>query len=177
MSEVISKLGVEAHLEDELEDPDSVGLFKVLSNGFYYFDHLLVRVEKGQDLALSYAVLSFFLGKLLIELGVFPEVNQCVVTGEALDNLEQKGAVRFLPDQGGFALQAVLNEHEGETRNLQDDRPILQFLRYVAQTRFQEFSFNPRAEYAPLARRLFHYFCYHFQFKEEQFRTFSLIFS
>lgn len=185
INEVITKLGVESHLEEkELDVGHSEGLFKVLSNTLYYFDQKLSEAQEDQGQSLGFAMVSFFLAKLLIELGIFPEVGQCVLTGEIYHSQQDSTPpVRFLPDQGGFALRDSLERREEEGphhASLQDDREILFFLKMVASTRFQDFgdiySRRKKAPYSYLARRLFHYFCFHFQFKEEQFRTFPMIF-
>ena len=49
----------------------------------------------------SFNLQSFFIGKLLIELGVFPSLSECLVSGHLI---KSSSPCTLLPDQGGFAL-------------------------------------------------------------------------
>ena len=75
--EVMSKITVDedvkglAHNDHEFD-----GLFKVLSNACYFLD----LEENFQERQIGF--LCYFLGKLFIDLGIFPDIKQCQISGE-----------------------------------------------------------------------------------------------
>ena len=92
--------------EDELTQEDfgseHQGLFRVLSNGIYHLEDSVARERfaKGQHLAA-------FLSKLIIELGITPNLQNCLYCHR---KLSQQGHLQLLFDQGGFVDGQCSNE-------------------------------------------------------------------
>ena len=102
--ELISKICIEeeaSYAEKEIFTDEFKGSFKVISN--FLFELEKNELEK-EDLT---KFLLYFLGKLFIELGVFPDLTSCQITGAQL-NGESKISLRA--DLGGFVLNSELED-------------------------------------------------------------------
>lgn len=170
MLEVVGKLAEESELDDdEVLKEHSGGTFRCLSNAVFYLDRELKKGGKQSP----YIALSFFLGKLLIELGIFPDLHHCILTETPLT---QVGEIRLLIDQGGFAFSQGLEQEQGRGVD-QDDRALWHFLGDISQTKFQDLKAPLSPDlYKIMGARLFHYFCYQFHFSESDFKSFKMVF-
>lgn len=167
--EIVTNLAPEENLHDENSDYDEsmMGLFKVLSNGLF---HLEKRAkEKKCD---PHSELIIFLGKLLVEQGVFPTRENCAFCDEILF---ERGDVFLVTDHGGFSCGSCLTHlEEAITTNQKEGRELWELLGVVANHRYQELS-ELKIEYNEVAHILFHYFCYQFHFKAGDFKSLSMV--
>lgn len=170
MFEIIKKLAEQAYLDDEdIMSEQSRGIFSVLSNSLFYLDKKLE--QEGRAKKSIKIVFAYFMAKLLIELGVFPETKECILTGEQLG---VSRPVQLLFDQGGFAYSFGVSENE-----LIDDRSLWIVLNHASQTKFQELNFNllgDATEENWVSKKLFMYFCHQFQFSQDEFKSFKMVF-
>lgn len=105
--ELILKVAPEDNLfEDgkELREGDHKGLFRVLSNSLFYLDKALAQGESFKESSLA-----FFLSKLIIELGITPNLKICLYSNQRLCGLND---FKLICDQGGFAAKRYLREDE-----------------------------------------------------------------
>jgi len=165
--EVSDKVVVEANLYDDLydESPNLESMFKVLSNAIFYLEK---RVMISKD---DFSVdLFLFLAKTLIEQGVFPERNHCVLSGHDLVDVSE---MSLLNEQGGFADSSCLND---DMRDLKvNSKELWAFLCQAAVNKYGEFEKieNIPKEYS---NRLVDYLCYQIQMNRFDFKSLSLLF-
>lgn len=107
--EIISKIAQKDDLIENHDDIDQsdVGLFRVLSNAIFYLEESI----KSQTFSF-YQHFNLFLGKLLMEQGVFPERMNCVLSGNDLTPSDQ---VVLLNEHGGFALSESVDQIDRNT--------------------------------------------------------------
>ena len=126
--ELINKLSVDGENPESSPDFDDSfqGFFKVLSNFIFFLDQE-INFNKTKNNLIVY-----FLSKVFIELGIFPDVGQCQVTGENIDN---KSDVSLSSSRGGF----VIN-HELEERDLKKENhfQLLRCMKLSAMTKWSE---------------------------------------
>ena len=131
--EVMSKITVDedvkglAHNDHEFD-----GLFKVLSNACYFLD----LEENFQERQIGF--LCYFLGKLFIDLGIFPDIKQCQISGRDLS-----GEIILRPDLGGLTL---LEEDSSGGRIFNQTLPVLNFSAYSSwkESKWTELTDSPR---------------------------------
>ena len=102
--ELISKICIEevaSYAEKEIFTDEFKGSFKVISN--FLFELEKNTLEKDELIKF----LIYFIGKLFIELGVFPDLSQCQITGENLNGIPN---ITLRADLGGFALNSELED-------------------------------------------------------------------
>ena len=75
------------------------GNFRVLSNALVFLEDSL-----KDNLFQKEAALSIFMGKLLLEHGIFPHLSTCCLSDEALTDHSD---VALLPEEGGFAFSSL----------------------------------------------------------------------
>lgn len=163
--EVTSKLSLEENLHDEHRDSDLslVGLFRVLSNALTFLDKKLISPDFNH-----YNHFLLFLGKLLIEQGVFPQRKLCQFCDTELAPLKKMSLVI---DKGGFSCASCVAEsHLG-------GRFLWQFLGDASLTKYQEFQFNSFCDEHPetLSNALFQYFLFQFQIDRGSFKSLPMV--
>jgi recombinational DNA repair protein (RecF pathway) len=129
-------------------------LFAVLSNALVALDRLGAKpAEKDFHFHLA-----FFLGKMLMALGLCPPLDACVLSAAPL-TLQSK--VMLHPDQGGFGLT-----HPGTN----DDTALLHFLADVSRTRYGDI--NPKDGInLTHAKKLFEFLCVQYNTNRHDFKT------
>jgi len=139
------------------------GLFRVLSNALFYLN----QHSREKTLHLPNQILTY-LAKLLLELGIFPGLDVCSISGEAFCGTELKV---LLPDHGGFALA----ELSGVGGSEQDGNRLWQLLITIKSSKYQELvlPFNA-SEW--MVKTLFDYFCFQFGLSAQKFKSYSFIF-
>jgi DNA repair protein RecO len=168
--ESIGKIIVEDNLHDPLmhEDQSFEGLFRVLSNALFLMEKSLSSNEKF----IPQEQLLIFIGKLLIEQGVFPEREHCVLSGA---ELESEMDMVLVAEQGGFVSSQCVNQEE--RRMLGDGAAGVELWRHLGIIGHSKYSDMQELglQNTPIVRSLFQYFCYQFQFEEKDFKSLSMV--
>lgn len=98
--ELITKMAAEDELAQRDFGSDHCGLFRVLSNAIYH-------LENSWSAACSTKHLALFLAKLIIELGITPNLQRCLYSNQELSRLQD---FQLVFDQGGFVEASYLTE-------------------------------------------------------------------
>jgi recombinational DNA repair protein (RecF pathway) len=116
--------------------------------------------------------LLIFLGKMLIEQGVFPSREGCSFCDAQLEKLSK---VYLVTDHGGFACHECIGHLEAALiSSSQEGRELWELLGVVANQRYQELS-EFKMEHRGAVRLLLHYFLYQFHFQEHQFKSLKMV--
>ena len=168
--ELSDKLVVEADLfegdyEKRLND-DSI--FKVLSNGIF---HLERRLSNGADCFDN--DLFLFLSKLLIQEGIFPERNNCVLSGEELGPITR---LVLLDEQGGFADSSCVNiDMQDHRLSGEEARELWANLCFIGTIKYSQIDELAKIE-NKTSMRLLDYLFYQVSFSKSDFKTIGLLF-
>ncbi len=164
--EVIAKLAPQASWEEEIpnefESGEMAGFFRVLSNALVYLD-----TPRGEAAANLADQLALFVSKLMLELGIFPLLERCVLSGTVLTSQTSMG---LLSEKGGFADSKLI----AVGRSGLSHTPLRQFLIQVRETRYPDFVFSGPLEHA-LVKNLVDYFLFHVHLHPFDFKTLSLV--
>lgn len=167
--EMVSGLSPEEDLHDVHSDFDQSmeGLFRVLSNAVV---HLEERAK--QKKCDPYSELTIFLGKLLIEQGVFPIRDNCAFCDQ---ELTLQSRMTLVTDHGGFACgECSQHLEEAMVSSSQEGRELWELLGSVANHRYQELG-QLRLENPEVVHTLLNYFYYQFQFQAHQFKSLKMV--
>ena len=144
------------------------GLFSVLSNALFHLERALLsgRADTSFELCL-------FLGKLLIEQGIFPERRYCGPCQRPFLHSEGGLPRPFLSfEEGAFLCSRCVPPQRGAK-----SVPLWEFLGVVAYHKYQKIV--PRdfklEQLAVMATILFHYFCFQFHLREKDFKALSFV--
>jgi recombinational DNA repair protein (RecF pathway) len=165
--ELVRSLSPEDQLGDQHRESDqsAEGLFRVLSNALFRLD----RLVKEENFHL-YGEWSIFLGKLLIEQGLFPDREHCVLSGEPLRPGQRLSLVSSM---GGFARVELLKGQEqqmmGETGTI-----LYPVLAEIAAGTYQQLPSFKHCQQNH-ARVLWDYFCYQTQIESARYKTLSML--
>lgn len=114
------------YAQKEIFTDEFEGSFKVISN--FIFE--LEKNEISSDNQVGF--LLYFLGKIFIELGIFPDLSNCQITGNTI--LHETG-ITLRSDLGGF----VLNNELEEGAYIKRSHSLLKnILASVAKTQWKE---------------------------------------
>ncbi len=167
MVELIEKLSIDDDLHDanrlEIEEASS-GLFSVLSNAIFSMDQRLEVDQFKME-----GDLCFFLAKLLIEQGVFPQMHNCCLCSHQIQT--ERSSV-LLPEKGGFACEQCMHGHDGH-RDM-DHFDLHQDLLKISQTKYIELK-NYQIKAVGVERILVHYVLYQMHMRPSHFRSLSLL--
>ncbi|HAZ11907.1 MAG TPA: hypothetical protein DCY86_03900 [Bdellovibrionales bacterium] len=164
--ETINKLAPQASIHDweEVDENESVhndemvGFFRVLSNALIYLDRSLnTQANLPGQLAL-------FVSKLMLELGIFPILEKCVLSGVPLSSQLRLG---LLAEKGGFADAGLI----ADGRHGASQTPLWKFLLQVRETRYPDFTFSEDIS----VKELVDYFLFHVHLHPFDFKTLSLV--
>lgn len=166
--EVSDKLTVDANLFDSLYEEQVLrdSMFKVLSNSIFFLEK---RVQEKKPISND---LFIFLGKTLIDQGVFPERSHCVLSGVDLSYAEE---ISLLDEQGGFADIACLNQDMLDAKLSGRDAKNMWGL--LCKVALEKYSDLQEIDNIPIhySNRLIDYLCYQVQISRVDFKTFSLL--
>ncbi|MBT3585454.1 MAG: hypothetical protein HN509_11155 [Halobacteriovoraceae bacterium] len=159
--ELIRKIAPEDNLHEPVEGHE--GIFRVISNALFQLEKSLLEKDDHGVYGIS-----FFLGKLILELGIFPSGNQCCLCEISL---EKGQPVHFIPDQGGFSCAACVNS-EGSLPELGSQlKHLFELVWSTKSTDIADISLeNPG-----IPKVLFQYLCYQFQMEEREFKSVSMV--
>jgi recombinational DNA repair protein (RecF pathway) len=161
--EVAEKMALPGELHDDnaSHDQDSEGIFRVISNAVHRTDSLA-----KQDSVSWESELILFLCKLLIEVGVAPDLSACTHCANAFSPNEP---IQLSPAHGGFSCYGCLNPEERQgVDQTSSGRELLNCFSLSAQGRYAEVSFAQKPGKSA-ANALVHYFLYQFNFTREKF--------
>ena len=165
--ELVAKIAPEDNLlgsEGGAGKGDYYGLFRVLSNSLFYLEKALAHREfsRGRSLAL-------FLSKLIMELGITPNLNTCLYSNQRLCELER---FKLLCDQGGFVAEQYLGRQEKGL--IHNHRSIWEILNQSWSLSFKDMA---RLEGIKSCHfpSLYNYLLFHLGIDEGRIRTASLV--
>lgn len=169
MLEIMEHMATHEDLHDDLQGSDTtmVGLFRVLSNALVHLDH---RVKlKTFD---RFSELTIFLGKLLIEQGVFPERNACVFCDQ---DLSHASLIYLVTDHGGFGCAECVGHLEAAMlSSAPEGRELWEVLGVIANEKYQKL-IDLKLEHFEVAKILLDYFFYQFQMGPGQLKGLSSV--
>jgi recombinational DNA repair protein (RecF pathway) len=129
------------------------GLFATLSNAVVQLDRISINPPNS---ILSYQ-LAFFLAKILINLGLCPPLDLCVLSSSPLMN---NSRVTLYNDQGGFGISS----------DNDDDTHRLHFIADVSKTNYSAIK-ETEGIGPSVAKKLFEFLCYQYNLNRIDFRT------
>jgi DNA repair protein RecO len=170
--EYIGKIAIESDLDDATE-LEHAGLFKILSNALYFLDDSLKN--KTFDLNTH---LFMFLSKLTIELGITPDINNCLYCGVPLSDT---GLCLFDPKDGGFACMdctSKKDEYISDNKLLREEYvgslKLKNSLKQVYQIPYKDYqSLGSITQGQAIAK--FNYINFQFGFTKDQIKSWALI--
>ncbi len=159
--QVAGKIVVEEDLHDDSHsfDDHSQGIFRAVSNALVHLENAVKTKEFYPS-----GEVALYLGKLLVELGVFPDLHACMVCGVELNNFK---TLRLSPEHGGFVCPTCSHAEPGISE-------IWRLMVEVANKKSPEIKPNSTITRSALDR-LWQYFCYQSQLEPKDFKTFSMI--
>ena len=166
--EVIDKVSVECnlHQNEDYENSEYEGIFTIMSNALFYLEKSL-KDRKFK----KFSLLGIFLVKILKEQGIYPQMNDCVITGK--DLASEQSALIMINDQGGFAFKnAGLEQQEFSHQN---DRTLYLFLKNAQSIPYSNFQQLDEYENQFCLQRLFQYFCFQMNFEVAKFKTYQVL--
>ncbi|WP_164848325.1 DNA repair protein RecO [Halobacteriovorax sp. HLS] len=166
--ELADKLVVEADLFNGQYDEgvNEENIFKVLSNGIFYLEKNASTKDE------FYTDLFVYISKILIQEGIFPERNHCVLSGEELISIER---MSLLDEQGGFADSSCVNQESLDVRiNPESTRELWNILCVVALTKYGEMEKVGEVPKS-FAVRLIDYLFYQISVEKNEFKSMSLV--
>lgn len=166
--ELMTKISQEDHLDGDYDvDSCQDGNFRVLSNALVFLENSLKEGTFQKE-----AAFSIFIGKLLLEQGIFPHLDNCCLSDERLDERSQ---VVLLPEEGGFA-NAGLTPAELSGFYQSDDlgRELWRLLKYVKTKKSSELT-QLKLNNNSLMRILFNYLSYQLHMTTENFKSLALV--
>lgn len=159
--QVAAKIAVEEDLHDESHqfDNHSQGVFRAVSNALVHLEDSVAKDDfhaRGE--------IALYLGKLLIELGVFPELKACMVCDINLESLQK---MILSSEHGGFICQNC--SHTDQTQAV-----LWDFMNEIAHKKSPDIRPNNNLLRNNLDR-LWEYFCFQNQLDPKDFKTLSMI--
>lgn len=143
------------------DQEETSGLFRVLSNTVFHLNRLDSKDGHHQ------ALFCTGMAKLFLELGIFPRVDECVLTEK---KLTMTGPICLLTQHGGFAFQDSLDSTQP------DQRSLWWFLVETQKKSFSELMDYFREKNLQIhPHLLIDYFCYHFQVEKKQLRSLATL--
>ena len=159
--QVAAKVAIEEDLHDESQsyDDHSMGIFRAVSNALVHLEKMVSdkSFHPSGEVAL-------YLGKMLIELGVFPDLKHCMVCGVDLSNFKQ---LLLSSEHGGFVCH---NCSHGDAAQFN----LWRLMNEVAVKKSPEIT--PEATFARVSlERLWDYFCFQSHLEPRDFKTLAMI--
>lgn len=163
------ELDSQVHQKNE----EQVGIFKIISNGVFYLD----KDSEKENLNI-FDHLLMLLGKLTNELGILPDLNNCLYCQTELDKAE---LMRFEPQNGGFTCSDCLVQGDkgisGDKKLFEDLKASKEFRKLIVSVLSLKFSEVTSVENASRAScdALFNYFCYQFSYQKSDFKAWNML--
>ena len=160
--ELVQLLGPEDGLHDAHRESDESGrgLYTVLSNALAHLD----KVLEAQSFD-HFSEMVLFLGKILIEQGIFPERTHCALSGEEIQTGE--GLVLF-SERGAFAKSSYAGSDQVSGAEL------WHLLGISANQKYHQVE-GLQVSGVEVVHALLDYLCYQLQFQKKQFKSLPLL--
>jgi DNA repair protein RecO len=168
--ETIQRLSVDDQLHDEHRefDREQEGLFRVLSNALFYLDQ-----HSDPEKFVVHSHFMNFIGKLLMELGLFPHRERC---GHSDVELVTISEMILSPQLGAFASAQFadpelyrINPEAGKM-----GRRLWEELGPVYHSKYKDMIFDQKIPRESLML-LFDYLCYQLNWYQAEFKTLPMI--
>ena len=159
--ELVGKIATEEDIHSSVaESYGNEKTFGVLANGLFYLEQ---RIScEGLDFSFEASV---FISKLLMALGVFPSLKECIFCGEWLCS---ERIAAFVVEQGGFAcIECWTRPHVGEDE-------LWKFLTRLGGASYKELSVMGKREIFQSGLLLI-YFCYQFHLDAGMVKTGNIL--
>ena len=170
--EYISKISVENGL-DEHESTEHAGIFNVLSNALFFLDESI----KNKTFELN-THLFLFLSKLSFQLGVTPDIENCIFCEKVFSTTE---LCLFDPRNGGFSCMdcaSKKDEYLSENKNLREEYQssitLRNKMKQVFQMNYKEYG-QLKDIGQGLAAAEFNYINYQFGFSKDQIKSWAMV--
>jgi DNA repair protein RecO len=167
-AEFLLKIATKFNHGDDFQHDENSGLFKVLSNSLFFMDESVAqkKFDETQHLFL-------FLSKLILELGVVPQLDECMFCGI---DLQGTNALVFDVKDGGFICHDCSNQRFDGNLNqlLVDGYSIYQNLNHSLKNKYSEYS-RLQVTQAQV-KQLMNYLCYQFDFQVQDFKSYAVVF-
>ncbi len=158
--ETILKLGLDTNLDEDVTEHKDI--YVLLSNALFYLEK-----EIQQKRFNLYAHMNIFLSKLIYQLGILPELDNCFHCGKQLTK-------NFIFDvqNGGFS---CCHNNDISLHDLDHSQITLSHLRAILPVKYSE-AFGLNIQDLEVSKQLFHYYCYQNQFAPGNFKSLHLLF-
>ncbi len=171
MLEVAAKISLEDNLHDQHQqfDRESEGIFRVLSNAIFYLED----AAKNQHFKLGQH-LPLFIGKNMLEQGIFPSLDDCISCGIPLGSHVQSV---LSPELGGFQCLSCFMLANKVNANIPDEEhnALYRFFEQVSQTRYADYQLMGELSTAQMLS-IFKFFCYQFHWQLKDFLSYPFLF-
>jgi recombinational DNA repair protein (RecF pathway) len=160
--ELVQLLSPEDGLHDSHRESDvsGRGLYAVLSNALAHMDKSLSDNEFDH-----LTEIMIFLGKILIEQGIFPERTHCALSGEEIRSGE---ALVLFSERGAFAKSHYAGSDQMSGSELWN------LLGVIANQKYHQIKVL-NVSGAGVIHAVLDYLCYQLQFQKKQFKTLPLL--
>ena len=163
--EIVLKLSDHTDLKDTYHGSDTTdeGFFRVLSNSVF---HMEKHLGEG-EVFYPKTHLAYFLIKLILDLGIYPIREECILSGEEI-NPDDK--VVLLPDQGGFGKLELVREQQ----KVEGSTFLWKLLGHVWSTPFKQLDYDLIVPDESL-NLLIDYFCYQLGINRGEIKSLALL--
>lgn len=145
----------------EFSNLDDQGFYRLLSSSLYYIDESLENDSFNKNIFLN-----LFLAKLIFELGITPELDHCVYSGDPLERIE---GIQLVFEQGGFGGLDFIEKERGI-----DQTDLREFLKKIWNLKMSDYQ-SIQSQHAIHAQVLINYLFYQNQLNRSDFKTLSLL--
>lgn len=146
--------------EDPQDKSDYIGLYIILSNALHELD----KDDKNSKLHLDHHLLTFLV-KLLIQQGIFPQLQVCALSGKMID---EKSEVCFSHQNHGFVLTESMPSPSND--HLKDSQQLLYAMKFISGRRYHEFRVL-EGDYWYGCHQLVDFFCHEHSIQKNTFKT------
>ena len=171
--ELTGKIALDYDPEVEKQNDDQVGLFKIISNSLFYLDADSTKKELN-----IFDHLFMMLGKLTHELGILPNLDDCLYCQKDLSEFD---LMKFEPQNGGFTCRECLLQADqsiADNKNLFNDlkasHDFRKTFKYALSLKYTEIT-NIEDATRGSCDALLNYFCYQFSYQKTDFKSWTLL--
>lgn len=144
---------------------DDQGLFNVLSNGIYYLDEFVNKLNSNQNSDFG-SLFALFLGKLVFHLGVSPDLEN-----EYFSEIPLSQVKEF---QLSFENGAFIDSSKVELRERTDHKGLWRLLNQAKNTKYSDFE-QIKIEEVYIIHILLNYLLFQLGFEKKDFKTLEMI--
>jgi len=167
--EMILKISTQDDLHDKNREFDKSleGMFRVLSNAIFYLEDSLVKKVFNRSTHLC-----LFILKLIFELGITPQTQDCIFCKQDLRKLNN---IFLVPEHGGFVCDSCIDVNVNVKKQDMPDggKDLLNLFNHVYAMKFQDYSMLLTSD-KDLSHVLVNYLFYQLGFAKNNFKTIIL---